>query len=157
MTERGAENKRPIIAVGVLVFNNLGEVLLGERYSAFGKGMFAIPGGKLERKETFIDAAIREVDEETGLKNKDIIFGRYISVAYEQVYGLEGLTIGVEAYTEAVPKEIISEEIGSWRWVSLDNLPENLFLPSKRIISNYQRGIVRDMKSGFTLTKPLRD
>jgi len=44
------------------------EVLLGFKKSGFGKGKYAGFGGSVEEGETIIAAAVRELEEETGLK-----------------------------------------------------------------------------------------
>jgi 8-oxo-dGTP pyrophosphatase MutT (NUDIX family) len=51
-------------AAGGLVFNDTGEFLVIER-----KGVWDLPKGKLEKGEGFENAALREVEEETGLRN----------------------------------------------------------------------------------------
>ncbi|CAL9999989.1 cytidyltransferase [Vibrio phage D484] len=45
-----------------------GHVLLGVRKNNPGKGCLAIPGGHKSEHETFFDAALRELDEETNIK-----------------------------------------------------------------------------------------
>jgi 8-oxo-dGTP pyrophosphatase MutT (NUDIX family) len=51
-------------AAGGLVFNENKEVLLIHR-----RGMWDLPKGKLEKGEKLEDCALREVEEETGLRN----------------------------------------------------------------------------------------
>jgi 8-oxo-dGTP diphosphatase len=43
-------------------------VLLVRRANAHGKGLWSLPGGKLENDETLEQTAMREVLEETGLR-----------------------------------------------------------------------------------------
>ena len=57
----------PIVAVGAFVFDREGRVLLVERAKDPGKGLWTVPGGRLERNETLAQAVAREVREETGL------------------------------------------------------------------------------------------
>jgi ADP-ribose pyrophosphatase YjhB (NUDIX family) len=57
----------PIVAVGALVFDEHGRVLLVERAQPPGAGLWSVPGGKLEGAETLAQAVTREVREETGL------------------------------------------------------------------------------------------
>ncbi len=57
----------PAIAVAAFVFDDAGRVLLVERGSPPGAGLWTVPGGKLEPGERLAAAVIREVREETGL------------------------------------------------------------------------------------------
>lgn len=54
-------------AAGGIVENDKEEVLM-----IFRRGHWDLPKGKIEKKETVEDAAVREVKEETGLQNVDL-------------------------------------------------------------------------------------
>jgi ADP-ribose pyrophosphatase len=56
----------PQIAVGAIVIRD-NKVLLVKRKRPPGKGLWAIPGGRVELGETLQEAAEREVKEETGV------------------------------------------------------------------------------------------
>jgi ADP-ribose pyrophosphatase YjhB (NUDIX family) len=58
----------PRVAVGVFVFDATGRVLLIERRHPPGKGLWSVPGGKVEWGEAVVDACRREVLEETGVE-----------------------------------------------------------------------------------------
>jgi 8-oxo-dGTP diphosphatase len=58
----------PVAAVGVVCFNEAGEVLLIQRGTKPRLGEWSIPGGKLEWGEKLQDAALRELKEETGVE-----------------------------------------------------------------------------------------
>lgn len=58
--------ERPIAAVGAVVVDN-GKVLLIRRGKPPRPGQWSLPGGGQELGESYIEAAIREVREETGL------------------------------------------------------------------------------------------
>lgn len=64
----------PRVGVGVILLHpterdrdGKRKLLIGQRKSELGKNCFAIPGGKVEDGETLLEAARREVREETGL------------------------------------------------------------------------------------------
>ena len=57
----------PVIAVGAVVFDAEGRVLLVCRGRAPRKGTWSLPGGRVHEGETLGAAIVREVREETGL------------------------------------------------------------------------------------------
>ena len=59
---------RPVKAGGGVVFNEKGHFLMIRR-----RGMWDLPKGKLEKGEDFESAALREVEEETGLSGLGLI------------------------------------------------------------------------------------
>lgn len=61
-------NFKIIEAAGGIVFNNKNEVL-----SIFRRGFWDLPKGKIEKGEHPADAAIREVQEETGIAQIEIV------------------------------------------------------------------------------------
>lgn len=56
----------PRVAVGAVLFDN-DRVLLVKRSNDPAKGMWAVPGGKIQPGETMQQALVREIKEETGL------------------------------------------------------------------------------------------
>jgi 8-oxo-dGTP diphosphatase len=69
--------QRPLVAVGVIIRNADGHVLIGERLSkSHGAGTYQIPGGHMEFGTTFEETARTEVMEETGLT--DITFKQIV-------------------------------------------------------------------------------
>ena len=58
---------RPQLAVSAAIFRD-GKVLLVRRARSPSKGLYSLPGGRVEFGETLHEALAREVDEETGLR-----------------------------------------------------------------------------------------
>ena len=65
----------PLVAVGAVVFKE-NKVLLVKRNNPPGKGLWAIPGGRVNLGETLQEAAEREIREETGvvIRAKDPVY-----------------------------------------------------------------------------------
>jgi len=61
----------PFLAADALVVHR-GKILLVTRGKAIGRGLLATPGGFVESGETFLEAAKRELKEETGLDLSNI-------------------------------------------------------------------------------------
>jgi 8-oxo-dGTP diphosphatase len=57
-----------IACVGALVYDRHGRLLLIRRANEPGRGLWSLPGGRVEPGETDHQALIREVAEETGLR-----------------------------------------------------------------------------------------
>lgn len=102
-----------------MVYDNVGNVLVQDRVDPDWQGL-TFPGGHVEKGESFTDAAIREVYEETGL-----------TVSNLQMCGIkdwireDGTRYVVLLYkTNAFKGELVSSEEGRVYWVSLKELPK---------------------------------
>ena len=59
---------RPEVAVGAIVVDAAGRVLLIQRGHAPAAGRWTVPGGRVEGGETLAEACLRELAAETGLR-----------------------------------------------------------------------------------------
>lgn len=120
-------DKKRIIAAGGLVFNEQEELLM-----IFRRGYWDLPKGKLDKGETIEQCAVREVEEETGIRNITVI--RFISITlheYFDTYLDENVIkeshwfhMNVKGYQILVPQT--EEDISIIKWVSKAQLPEYL-------------------------------
>ena len=106
-----------ITAAGGIVTNEKGEILF-----QFRRGKWDLPKGKLDEGETIEACAVREVEEETGLKN--IQLGELVGIT-KHLYTERGVEIEKETYwfamkvsghQELVPQA--EEDITDLKWVS---------------------------------------
>jgi len=131
-------NERPKLGVGVLVLKE-GKVLIGERLASHGAGSYSLPGGHMEFGESFEDTARRELTEETGLE--DVVINDLICVSNDRVYGKHFITIGMLAdWKSGEPVVMEPLKSANWKWYAPEEIPENLFLPSKAVIKNWLAG-----------------
>ncbi len=71
-------------AAGVAIFDEAGRLLLARHVH---DGLWATPGGGVEPGESPLEAAVREVHEETGLLVRDCaLFGAYGGTDFEVTY-----------------------------------------------------------------------
>lgn len=80
MTDSRDYPPRPILAASAAVFRPDGRLLLGcRRHPPFDK-VFSLPGGLVETGESLPEAAIREVEEETGVRCEIVGFNDWREV-----------------------------------------------------------------------------
>lgn len=134
------KKKRPKACVGVMIFKD-DKILIGKRKStaSHGAGEYSFPGGHIEAEESFEDAIVREVMEEAGVKIKNLKFLCVINTdEYKDHQAV--LVSFVADWGSNEPKDFEHENIGEWKWYSIDNLPEPLFAPVKTLIDSYKTG-----------------
>lgn len=93
-------------------------VLLQDRVKADWKG-YTLPGGHVENGESFVDAVIREMKEETGL---DIYEPKLVGV---KQFPIEGGRYIVMLYKATkFSGEVVSSDEGRMEWVDYSRLSE---------------------------------
>ncbi|MEB6262515.1 NUDIX hydrolase [Mammaliicoccus sciuri] len=133
----------PVILVGalVLIFNKDKQVLLQLRSDNESWGL---PGGTMELGESFEEAAIREVYEETNLEIQNLKFiTNFSGKDYHMVYpnGDEAYTVTALFESEEYKVELSADikETQNLKFFDLDKLPQNISPPvkMKEFILNY--------------------
>ena len=121
---------RPMVTVDAVVFRNNGtntEVLLIKRGHYPYEGMWALPGGFVDMEETLEEAIVRELEEETGLKNLEL---RQLH-AFSEIYrDPRGRNISINFWGIADPDNISVEggdDATDARWFPVDQMPELAF------------------------------
>lgn len=121
---------KPSVTVDTIIFawkNDHVEVLLIKRKHDPYAERWAIPGGFVNMDETLEQAALRELEEETGLKN--------VQLEQFRTYGdpgrdPRGRTITVCYWTllPEIPQGVIgADDASEAAWFSINNLPEMAF------------------------------
>lgn len=106
-----------------------GKILLGKRKGAYGEGTWGLPGGHLEFQEKLVDAARRELLEETGITAEDFTFE---SLANEVSPDRHYMQICFSAREfSGEPRLCEPEKCEAWEWFSLNALPVDLFRPHR--------------------------
>jgi ADP-ribose pyrophosphatase YjhB (NUDIX family) len=88
-----ADGRIRIPCVGAVIRDDAGRLLMILRGHEPGKGLWSIPGGRIEPDETPEQAVVREVREETGL---DVSCGPLLGTA--ELPGLDGAIVDIRDY-----------------------------------------------------------
>jgi len=126
--------RQPKIGIVALIINN-GQVLMAERLAGKCQGKYAGPGGHLEWMETFVDGALRELREETGIVGDPAsceVIGVDQGFVPEEDHCWVVVFVRV-GFWSGLPRQVESDKQGPWGWHPLDNLPDNTLEPLKRI------------------------
>lgn len=139
------------LGVGVFVVNDVGHVLLERRSDC---GLWGLLGGRVEPGESLEKAAIREVEEESGLK---VVVNRLLGVYSEPVNRIviypdnnderHLVDVIIEAKI-AGGKISISEESLELKFFKLSELPEDKDLapPARMPVRDFEKGLQSILK-----------
>jgi ADP-ribose pyrophosphatase YjhB (NUDIX family) len=115
------KSSAPIPAVSVVLHDG-GAFLLVKRARAPSKGLYAFPGGRVEAGESLHAAAMREVEEETGLSVSRLRIFEEIILEGEKESFLLSVFLGKVAGGTARAGDD-AEEIGWFRLGDMEALP----------------------------------
>lgn len=129
------------IGLGIMIKDG-NKVLLGHRCENYGDtggiyepGSWTFPGGKQEYDETMFEGAKREVKEETNLEISELsIFGATDDIQPNKHY----ITIQIIANKfSGELKNMEPTKHSDWKWFDLNNLPQNLYTPTREFLEEY--------------------
>ncbi|MGY3677421.1 bifunctional class I SAM-dependent methyltransferase/NUDIX hydrolase [Streptomyces sp. TE33382] len=124
----------PHAAVGVgIIVHGPGGVLLGQHR----RRTWELAGGTVEPGETFAQAAVRELREESGLV-AELDDVRVLGTLLDRVGDVVRVTVPVVITRWSGVPQQREEAIGSWRFWPLDSLPSPLFVPSAQCLAAWR-------------------
>ena len=125
------------LGVGIVLLNNNNEVFVGKRIDN-PKNFWQMPQGGVDKNENFLDAAKRELEEETSIKNIKLIKEIEGWLTYDLPVDLLG-KVWIGKYRGQKQKWFIMKFLGNnneinintkkpefmnWKWIKPSKLPE---------------------------------
>lgn len=132
--------KNPYPCIAVLIANDRGEILLGKRgKDSIYPGRWCLPCGYIEYDETYLEAAVREVQEEAGITVMpdgiiNVVSNHFPNGVHSLVVVLLGHYSGVDVLTPG-------DDIVDAGWFSIEDmtkLPPLAFSADTFIITKYK-------------------
>ena len=101
----------------ILVYNkDESKILICKRAKEPYKGKYNLVGGKVEENETKLKAAYRELKEETGISNKDIVLTHIMDFKYSMQ------NMELEVFAGKLNKDVeLVEEVNKLYWIDKYN------------------------------------
>lgn len=126
------------MAIGVMVFDSRGRILLGKRKGELGPGEYSLPGGKVDIGETPFDAAAREVAEETNLQLSYLAFTGKVTNDWFADKGKQYITLYylADALDPEALKVMEPSKIEGWDWYDMAALPQPMWMHTGMLISS---------------------
>lgn len=134
--------RRPFVGIAVLVLNPREHpdcVLVSERLSSHGKGLYQLPGGHLEFGETFVECGQRELKEETNLDSSQLELVYITNTIFEETNqpSKHYVTIFLRTILDDCSnlKCLEPEKNSEWTWMKWEELKSmKLFQPLHRAV-----------------------
>lgn len=136
----------PSIGVGGVLLNSHHQVLLIKRNQAPAKGLWSLPGGRLEPGESLVEACKREFHEETNL---EVEVKHIVAVVDRRLEGFHYVIIDywVTLVDERRCVPVAQSDVAEAKWINLDDLGlyDVVVGLTEIILSSYQPYAKRDL------------
>lgn len=115
------ERPKPELAVSAAIFRD-GKVLVVRRAGAPAKGLWTLPGGRVEVGETLVEAIRREVTEETTLTIDVLGLAGYREIILPEALSDRGRHFVILPFAARwIAGEIVlNDELSDSRWLAVD-------------------------------------
>lgn len=127
-----------LLGATVLVLRD-GKILLGKRINIFGAGKWGLPGGHVDMGERFVEAAARELMEETGMTAERFEFANLVEKPDDEAHYVISSFVAINPKGE--PQLLEPEKCEEWQWFDLAEVPENTVTSHYKQIKLFEEGV----------------
>ncbi len=137
--------RNKIRSVSLLLLLKEGKICLGKRQNTgMMDGLWALPGGHVEKGETPLSGIIREAKEEIGITFR-LESLEFVGVLYLHTKECRDEFVNFIFLAEKWQGEVINREpykCQEWKFFNLDSLPSSIVPSQKNLIENWKLGKV---------------
>ena len=134
-------------------FYNSERVLLAQKKRGFGEGLWNGYGGKVEAGETLMQAALREIEEESGIKPEVLVTAGRLTITFEHKPN-EEIEIHLFRCAPFYGEAVESEEMLP-RWFTYDQIPYDAMWPNDPLwLRDFLSG--KDIEAEFHLDATMK-
>src|SRR3990167_8033347 len=123
------ENKK--LVTNLCIIRHGFKILLGKKTRKIGEGLFNGPGGKINEGEDIVGSTIREVEEEVGLKVKNLEQVGRINFEFQD--GTQGIVMHIFLTTDFEGEIADSEQMKDVQWFDISKLPYGEMFPDDEL------------------------
>ena len=141
MENQPSKLDKPRPGLGIIVLKEGNEVLVGKRKDC---GLYGIPGGYLEKYESWEEGAVRELKEEVDLTvdvNKIYTVQVYNACDKSKNYHNVAIVLVCEYPEGQEVKRMEPEKCEGWEWWKLEDLEkrvDELFWPNRQLVEQFK-------------------
>ncbi|GMR18653.1 MAG: GDP-mannose mannosyl hydrolase [Gammaproteobacteria bacterium] len=123
-------NAMPLVSVDLIIKNEGGEVLLGNRRNRPARGYWFVPGGRIRKNEKIADAVLRISETELGTPvrfYKAKLLGGYNHIHDDNYLGIEGINthyvvLAYEYIADKNVKIVTDDQHSDMQWWNIREL-----------------------------------
>ncbi len=130
----------PYIAAFVIMRQDNKVAFVLREHTAWMNGYYGLVSGKVEKNESFLQAAIRETKEEAGVTIKPVNL-KYVHTMHRKSDDNTWVDVFFEANKwEGEAYNAQDDEHSELAWLDLDNLPKNIIPPVRAALQFIKEG-----------------
>lgn len=123
-------NSTPLVSIDLVVVNQQGQALLGQRLNKPAQGYWFVPGGRILKNETLVTAfqrlTLNEIGTQFNIEQAQLL-GPYTHLYDDYVFGTEINTHYVAIAYQLVVNEAelnlpLEEQHNNYKWLAVDEL-----------------------------------
>ena len=122
------------VGTGMVIYNHVGQILMGRRLSPYAYGKWSNAGGRLEFGEDPRNCAVREAFEETNLKVIDVQDCGYLNDMEDYGTGKRhwvALMFAGRVWDMGELQNVEPDKHSEWKWFHFNQLPVDTWEPMK--------------------------